>query len=224
MIHAVAFDMDDTLYPERSFVFSGYRAVSQAVEAQLGFPIYDDLVQLFESGRRGDLFTPVLAQHRNRVEESYVRSLVAVYRAHSPTIVPFPETNTVLRSIRRRYRTALISDGLQEVQDRKLDALGLRAHFEVILMTGELGKEFWKPHPLAFEECARRLSVATARMAYVGDNPAKDFMTARRLGFRTIRVRRPGTLHFETEPPPAQEADVTVETLSGVPEVIEGLD
>ena len=223
MIRAVAFDMDDTLYPERAFVFSGYRAVSEAVEAELGVPIYDELVQLFESGRRGDLFTPTLARHQVRVEECYVRSLVAVYRAHRPTIAPFPETETVLRAIRRRYRTALISDGIHEVQHRKLDALGLRPHFEAVVMTGELGREFWKPHPLPFEDCARKLAVAPAQMVYVGDNPAKDFITARSLGLRTIRVRRPGTLHFEIDLPAAQEADVTVETLSDVLDVVERL-
>ncbi len=223
MIRAVAFDMDDTLYPERAFVFSGYRAVSEAVEAELGFPVYDELVQLFESGRRGDLFTSVLTRHRDRVEERYVKSLVAVYRAHSPTISPFPEAESVLSAIRKRYRTALISDGIQEVQHRKLDALGLRPHFEAVVMTGELGREFWKPHPLPFEDCARRLAVAPAQMVYVGDNPAKDFVAARGLGLKTIRVRRPGTLHFEIDLPATQEADITVETLSDVLDVVEGL-
>lgn len=220
MIRAVAFDMDDTLYPERAFVFSGYRAVSQAVEAELGFAIYDDLVALFQSGRRGDLFTPVLARRLGAVEERYVKRLVAVYRAHSPKIAPFPEADSVLKEIRERYRTALISDGIEEVQERKLDALDLRRHFEAVVMTDAFGREFWKPHPLPFKDCARRLAVDTAQMVYVGDNPAKDFITARRLGSRTIRVRRPGTLHFETALPAAREADVTVETLSEVPQAV----
>lgn len=221
MISAVAFDMDDTLYPERAFVFSGYRAVSEAVEAELGFPIYDELVKLFQGGRRGDLFTPVLARHLGTVEESYVKSLVAVYRAHRPVIAPFPEAVAVLEEIRGRYRMALISDGIEAVQQRKLDALGLRPLFEAIVMTDAFGREFWKPHPLPFKDCARRLAVASAQMVYVGDNPAKDFITARQLGSRTIRVRRPGTLHAEIRLPPAQEADVTVETLSEVPQAVE---
>ncbi len=147
MIRAVAFDMDDTLYPERAFVFSGYRAVSEAVEAELGFPIYDELVDLFQSGRRGDLFTPVLARHLGAVEESYVKRLVAVYRAHRPVIAPFPEAAAVLEEIRGRYRMALISDGIEAVQQRKLDALGLRPLFEAIVMTDAFGREFWKPTP-----------------------------------------------------------------------------
>lgn len=221
MIRAVAFDMDDTLYPERAFVFSGYRAVSEAVEAELGFPIYDELVELFQSGRRGDLFTPVLARHLAAVEERYVKRLVAVYRAHSPKIAPFPEADSVLNEIRGRYRAALISDGIEAVQQRKLNALGLRTHFEAVVMSGEFGREFWKPHPLPFEVCARRLAITTGQMVYVGDNPAKDFVTARKLGLGTIRVRRPGTLHFDIQLPPAQEADVTVETLSEIPEAVE---
>ena len=155
MIGAVAFDMDDTLYPERAFVFSGHRAVSEAVEAELGFPIYDELVELFQGGRRGDLFTPVLARHLGAVDESYVKRLVAVYRAHRPVIAPFPEAAAVLEEIRGRYRMALISDGIEAVQQRKLDALGLRPLFEAIVMTDAFGREFWKPHPLPFKDCAR---------------------------------------------------------------------
>ncbi len=221
MIRAVAFDMDDTLYPERAFVFSGYRAVSASVEAEQGISIYDELVDLFQSGRRGDLFTPVLARHMAIVEESYVKSLVAVYRAHNPTIAPFPEAESVLNEIRGRYLTALISDGIEEVQQRKLDSLGLRPHFEAVVMSGEFGRAFWKPHPRPFEVCAHRLSIETGQMVYVGDNPAKDFITARRLGSRTIRVRRPGTLHYGVQLPTAQEADITLETLSEVLEAVE---
>ncbi len=162
-----------------------------------------------------------LARHLAAVDERYVQRQVAVYRAHSPSIAPFPEAVTVLEDIRGRYRTALISDGIEAVQQRKLDALGLRRHFEAVVMTDAFGREFWKPHPLPFKDCARRLAVDTAQMVYVGDNPAKDFVTARRLGSRTIRVRRPGTLHFEIGLPPAQEADVTVETLSDVLEAVE---
>ncbi len=223
MIRAVAFDMDDTLYPERAFVFSGYRAVSEVVEAELGFSVYDELVELFQSGRRGDLFTPVLARHMATVDEIYVKSLVAVYRTHSPNIAPFPEADSVLKEISGRYLTALISDGIEAVQQRKLDALGLRPHFKAIVMSGEFGRAFWKPHPLPFEVCARRLSLETGQMVYVGDNPEKDFITARRLGSKTIRVRRPGTLHFEIQLPAAQEADVTVDGLTEVPEAVERL-
>src|SRR5438874_2051717 len=101
MIQAVVFDLDDTLYPEIEFVYSGYRAVSNAVHQQLGFPIVNELVNLFETGKRGDLFTPVLKTRLDTVTEEYVRELVAVYRQHRPTIVPFPEARDVLDSLKR---------------------------------------------------------------------------------------------------------------------------
>ena len=33
---AIVFDLDDTLYPEREYVFSAYRAVAKWIERHLG--------------------------------------------------------------------------------------------------------------------------------------------------------------------------------------------
>ena len=52
---------------------------------------------------------------------------------------------------------------------------------------------------------------AYRREIYVGDNPAKDFVTPRRLGWQTVRLRVHGQLRFTEEPPsPAYRAAVEV--------------
>ncbi len=38
-IRAVIFDLDDTLYPEPSYVFSGYRAVAKPFARNSGTPV-----------------------------------------------------------------------------------------------------------------------------------------------------------------------------------------
>ena len=37
-VKVVAFDLDDTLYPEREYAFSGFAAVAEAFEQRLGEP------------------------------------------------------------------------------------------------------------------------------------------------------------------------------------------
>ena len=44
----IAFDLDDTLYKEEDFVFSGYRAVDAHVKAEYGF---DGSFQIMQIGR-----------------------------------------------------------------------------------------------------------------------------------------------------------------------------
>jgi len=223
VIQAVIFDLDDTLYPEMAFVYSGYRAVSERVFEQLGFEIDGELIRLFETGQRGDLFTPVLKTHLGTVEEEYVRELVAVYRQHRPTITPFPDAPEVLKTLSASYRLAILSDGYLSVQKRKLEALQIDSYFDPVIFSDEWGRDFWKPHSRPYEECLRRLSLEPATVVYVGDNPNKDFVTARRMMMKTIRVRRPGTLHYDVRLTPEYEADYETGGLEGIPALLDSI-
>src|SRR5206468_7825697 len=122
-----------------------------------------------------------------------VADLVAVYRRHVPDIVPDSAAAPLLRRLREEGSTVgLLSDGDPEVQGRKLDALGLRDAFDAVVVTGELGDGAGKPSPRGYEEVLRRLGgVSPDEAVYVSDNPAKDFLAARRAGMRSLRVRRP---------------------------------
>ena len=224
MIRAVVFDLDDTLYPEVEFVYSGYRIVSEAVYKQWGFKIYDELVALFEEGQRGDLFTPVLRKHLRIVKESYVQQLVKIYRQHIPRIHPFPEVLKVLDKLKPLYRLAIISDGLLSVQERKLRVLGIGHYCDEIIFSDKWGQNFWKPHPWPYEECVRRLFLEPASMVYVGDNPNKDFVTPRRIGMKTVRVRRIGTLHWQVRLSPEFEADYEISDLGKILTLLQSME
>jgi putative hydrolase of the HAD superfamily len=55
------------------------------------------------------------------------------------------------------------------------------------------------------------------RLMYVGDNPAKDFATPRRLGWQTVRLRMQGQLRFAEEPPsPAYGAAAEVTSIDAI--------
>jgi putative hydrolase of the HAD superfamily len=57
----VVFDADDTLYLEREYVRSGFRAVGGWVHAALGVSsFYKAARRHFEAGRRGDIFNVAL--------------------------------------------------------------------------------------------------------------------------------------------------------------------
>jgi putative hydrolase of the HAD superfamily len=209
---AVVLDLDDTLYPEAAYVRSGFRAVAARAQETLGVPAAEaeaELVALFEEGVRGDTF-----------------DLVAAYRAHAPEIAPCPEAQALLRRLRADgSAVGLLSDGDPAVQGRKLDALGLWEAFDAIVVTGELGPDAGKPSPRGFEEVLRRLGDAPPGEAvYVSDNPAKDFVGARRAGMRSIRVRRPGGIYAALEPETPEHApDAEVSGLDELPSALDRL-
>ena len=225
---AVVLDLDDTLYPEAAYVRSGFRAVAARAQETLGVPAVEaeaELVALFQEGVRGDTFDRWLAA-RGLGGGVAVGDLVAAYRGHAPEIAPFPEAGPLLRGLRAEgSAVGLLSDGDPAVQGRKLDALGLREAFDAIVVTGELGPDAGKPSPRGFEEVLRRLGDAPPGEAvYVSDNPAKDFVGARRAGMRSIRVRRPGGIYATLEPEtPEHAADTEVRELDEVPAALDRL-
>ena len=85
------------------------------------------------------------------------------------------------------------------------------------MVSDELGTEFWKPSVEPYLRVLELLGVAPARAVYVGDNPAKDFLGARRAGMRSIRWRRRGGLHARAEPVgPESAADWETTTIRGL--------
>ena len=58
---------------------------------------------------------------------------------------------------------------------------------------------------------AEAVAIKDGRFVYVGDNPAKDFVAPRALGWRTVRVRRHGQLHHEV--PSGDDVDVEITSL-----------
>lgn len=220
---AVVFDLDDTLYPERAYVLSGFRAVATWAEEHLGIAAAQglaELSQLFDEGVRGNIFNRWLENH-GLIPDRWVSEMVEVYRNHEPSLEPYPEVPGLLARLCQHYRLGLVTDGFAQVQRRKLAALGLAHYFDALVFSDEWGKEAWKPSPRPFEVVLGMLGVPGSRAVYIADNPQKDFLGARRVGMRTLRVRRPDGLYNHMEPPSPEHApDGELETLSALPDVL----
>ena len=73
------------------------------------------------------------------------------------------------------------------------------------------GRAFWKPHRHGFELIQRRFALPPEAFVYVADNPAKDFVAPRALGWRTVQVVRPEGVHIEAVAAGVQaEAEIRV--------------
>lgn len=204
-------DLDDTLYLERDFVRSGFRAVAEHWERRGGTPgLFDRAWALFHAGARGDIFDQALRQSGEEVSARKIAELVAVYRGHRPRIRLAEDAGRLLDRIPAGAKVGLISDGPEATQRRKLAALGLAGCFDSVVLTGAWGAEFAKPHPRAFDETAERLGGEPSDYAYVADNPRKDFAQPRRKGWRTVRIRRKEGLYADDA---GVEAEREVQTL-----------
>lgn len=187
-LEAVVFDLDDTLYPEKEYVKSGYRKIAE----YFGIPeMESELWAAFET--RDKAIDEVLEKHGMM---EYKNRALHVYRFHKPNISLYPGVREMLGRIKERHKTGIITDGRPEGQRAKLKVLGLNV--DKVIITDELGGvEFRKPNPKAFEEISRGLGVNYKKMCYVGDNIRKDFLVSEQLGMRFIWFRNSDGIYYQ---------------------------
>jgi putative hydrolase of the HAD superfamily len=221
-IRCVVFDIDDTLYLERDFVRSGFRRVGEWMGHNFGIHDFDDLAwRAFEGGARGSTFDEVLRQRGVEATPALIGRLVELYRTHEPDIVLLSDARDCLEGLASRLALATVTDGPLESQRAKAGALDLTRWIDPIVFTSGLGAEFTKPHQRGFEMVQQMTGHSGAECVYIADNPLKDFIAPRTLGWKTVRVRRPQSLHQAV--PSTAEVDVEVEDLSDYVDLIERL-
>jgi putative hydrolase of the HAD superfamily len=192
----VVFDIDDTLYLERDYVRSGFRAVGAWARRSLGVPdLADRAWAAFETGVRSTIFDAALTGAGVEPTPELIARLVACYREHQPDIALLGDARACLDSAVALGAVAVVTDGPLASQSAKARSLGLATWSQATIFTETLGPGFGKPHARAFELVEERLRVDGSQCTYVADNPAKDFVAPHRRGWTTVRVRRPRGLH-----------------------------
>jgi putative hydrolase of the HAD superfamily len=119
----------------------------------------------------------------------------------------YPDAVPALERVRAAgLRTAVVTNGMSDLQWLKLDRAGLAPHFDVFVASSAVG--IGKPDPRIFEVAIKRLGSAADAAWMVGDNPARDVAGARAAGIRSVWLDRRGTAPAEVT------ANATIGSLS----------
>ncbi|MDE6417566.1 MAG: HAD hydrolase-like protein [Duncaniella sp.] len=173
----IAFDLDDTLFPETEFVRSAYRAIA----SEYGRP---ELSLIMESKATPREAFDEAAQILGLTDAS---PLLRIYREHIPDIKLTPGVETTLRRLKNSgINLALITDGRSITQRNKISALGLDRYFDsnLIFISEETGADKMSGLPFRLTESV----TISPPYFYVGDNPAKDFFQPRCMGWKTVMI------------------------------------
>lgn len=217
-VKLIVFDLDDTLYLEVDYVRSAFAAVDSFVETTYGTTGLGAACQrLFDSGHRGNVFDLALREVNIPLPVA-VEQLIDVYRSHAPAIQFEPDAVACLDALRGQLPMGLITDGYRQAQHQKVRALDVTRWIGRVTVTDDWGRPYWKPHPRAFEEIASAMNVAANECVYIGDNPSKDFIAPRQLGWKTVRIRRPLSLRVDEST--GGRADIEISDLSNLPELL----
>lgn len=191
-ILGVIFDLDDTLYSEKQYVRSGYRAVAKLLGDEA---LADRLWIYFENGKSAidELLNELGCMERKE-------ECLEAYREQIPEITLYDGvSDMILELISKGIKVGIITDGRVSGQKRKLQSLGLDELVDDIIITDELGgMQFRKPCDIAFRIMQRRWGLPFDQIIYVGDNPTKDFQACRQLGMRWMYFRNENGLYSNT--------------------------
>ncbi|MFS0726623.1 HAD family hydrolase [Paenibacillus sp. 1P07SE] len=188
-IQAVLFDLDNTLLDRTST----FRSFTERF-AETYFDHLTDTTELChliierdEDGYKDKyvLFDELLEELPWQSRPAASELMAFYMKEYVDCAVLMEEARETLERIRTSgYKTGLITNGRNEVQHGKIDRMGIREAFDVILVSEEAGIK--KPDPKIFEMAVGRLGVRPQACLFVGDHPVNDIEAAASLGMRTV--------------------------------------
>ena len=191
----IVFDLDDTLYDEKEFVKSGFLEVSE----YLGDRRYFEFMwSEFVTNGSGKIFDKLIDKFSIKED---ITKLIEIYRFHTPRIT-LPSSSKKVLKYALNYKSAIITDGHYITQKNKYQALGLDKYIDLPIFTDfyHTKKPELKPFKMVMEK------FADSEYIYISDNPKKDFIAPKELGWKTLRYKNPNGIYRDIE----NNADIEV--------------
>ena len=197
MIGAVLFDLDETLIGRagaiRSFINDQYEHFERRLNGIDAATYTRRFLVMEDNGRIAkDKLYPAFVAALGITGVS-AEALLEDYRTRYPTYARFnPGARETLERVRADgARTGILSNGNVEVQNGKIDALGIRDLLDTVVISEDVGLS--KPDPAIFLLAVNNLNVDPESALFVGDNPQADIVGAVNAGLQTLWYRNGAT-------------------------------
>ncbi len=106
-----------------------------------------------------------------------------------------PGTIDILNYLKPHYRLHIITNGFEEIQEKKLKNTQIRHYFDKIINSEMAGVK--KPNPRIFQLALQHTKIVPGSAMMIGDNIEADILGAKAVGFNTI--------HFNVHDDPTHE-------------------
>lgn len=102
-----------------------------------------------------------------------------------------PHALEILEYLKPKYRLHIITNGFQEIQDKKMTNAKIKGYFDQIVNSEMAGVK--KPHPLIFQMALDRTGAEPQRSLMIGDDLEADILGAKALGFNVLHFNQDNT-------------------------------
>jgi putative hydrolase of the HAD superfamily len=213
------FDLDDTLYSEKSYAVSGFQAVAKYISFTYKVEMKSALhvlLEALENNNRSRAFQKLMESQS--LPKKSIKEMIAVYRKHMPEIEIDVAANKVLEKYAHLPKY-LVTDGNRIVQGNKIKALKLDMILKRCFITHAFGISASKPSTYCFQKIRELENVDWAELVYVGDDPKKDFVNLKPLGVTTVRVLT--GRHAKTDVSEEFDAEFSISSIDNLDKVLE---
>ncbi|MDO6807118.1 YjjG family noncanonical pyrimidine nucleotidase [Zobellia galactanivorans] len=124
-----------------------------------------------------DLKYPVPDKTINKLSDEYIRCLSSFNHL-------FPNVTEILDYLKPKYKLHIITNGFQEVQEKKLKNSNIYGYFDQIIDSEMAGVK--KPDPFIFELALRRAETRPENSLMIGDNLEADILGAQAVGYHAL--------------------------------------
>jgi len=221
-ISAILFDLDNTLISTRKSDVITTQKVAEKIsrEYEIPLPVAKQASETFLRRFRRCVENPMMTLEEwrillwvNALGEEYDDLAEDIYviwkRYRYRNLTPPESTLKILRSLRKQYQLALVTNGPSNSQWEKIKELGLEDYFDAIVVSGDL--QYEKPEPEIFHRVCDNLGVRSFECLIVGDRIETDIKGgyAAELGITVwLPLDEPGQL------PPDPLPDYTIRDIS----------
>ena len=190
-IKAVIFDLDDTLYDCSGSLIDASRSRAAKALVEAGLPCTEEEVYQLQkelSEKHGPyhlIFNEIVNKYN-----ADSKLVTIAYKAYNSSevseIKPFPYVISTLKELKEKgYKLFLLTVGVHERQEKKINILGLKPYLdEIVISDQEIG--------LPMEDCMRDLverhAINFREAVMVGDRVREELRIAKSLGMTTIQM------------------------------------
>ncbi len=120
-----------------------------------------------------------------KISDDKIHNLSEVYLAYLPHFTAlFEGAKNVLDYLYKHYKLHIITNGFNEVQNKKLKASGISHYFESIVTSEMVGVQ--KPNPKVFLYAMKKANAQPEESMMIGDNLEADVLGALNTGMYAI--------------------------------------